>query len=131
MRQFLAAICVAGLVSVAGFATICRADNEKTTVQGELVDTYCYSDHGAKGADHKDCGQACAKSGIPVAVLSDGKAITLVTNPVPLAQYMASQIRVTGALNKDTNIILPDKVEVQQEGKWQEVKLSDEHHAQS
>jgi hypothetical protein len=105
-----------------------KPDQEKKTVEGELVDMHCFTTGAASGEKHKGCGSKCASSGIPVGITADGKAYTLLTNPKPLAQYMASMVRVTGELNKDTMTVAPDKVEVQQGGKWQEVKLDDAHH---
>lgn len=129
MRRFLATLGAAALVT-SGVAVAMAADKDtaKTTVTGELVDTYCYSSGGASGEGHKDCAQKCAASGIPVAVLSDGKAITLAANPIPLAPYMAQTVRVTGEVNKDSGVIVPDKVEVKDGDNWKEVQLKDAHH---
>ena len=134
MRRFFTAVCAAALVG-GGVSLVVAADKPsdkaKQQVQGELIDTYCYTAGGAMGEGHKDCGEKCAKSGIPVGVLADGKAWTLATNPKPLAQYMAQTIRVTGEANKDTGVIIPDKVEVKDGDQWKDVKLSDAHHGGS
>lgn len=125
----LALSALAILSSGVGVSLAAEKTGQTSTVQGELIDTQCYSTGQAKGQDHKGCAEKCAKSGIPVGVLSaDGKVLTIATNPVPLAQYVAEQVRVTGEVNKDMNIIAPDKVEVQQDGKWTDIKLSDAHH---
>ena len=133
-RFFFSAVCAAALAG-GGVSLLLAADKPadkpKTQVQGELIDTYCYTAGGATGQDHKGCGQKCAKSGIPVGVLADGKAWTLATNPKPLAQYMAQTIRVTGEANKDNGVIIPDKVEVKDGDQWKEVSLSDAHHGGS
>ena len=128
MRRFLASI--AAIAMVAGFVVTVRAQakTEEKTVEGELVDMWCYSKGGAKGDGHAACGEKCAKSGIPAGIVVDGKAWTLVTNPEPLAASMGRTVRVTGKINAETNAVLPDKVEVKKDDKWEEVKLKDQHH---
>ncbi len=128
MRRLIAS--VAAIVLVTGFAVTVGAQGkaEDKTVEGELVDMWCYSKGGAKGDGHAACGEKCAKSGIPAGVVVDGKAWTLVTNPEPLASAMGRTVRVTGKANAETNALLPDKVEVKKDDKWEEVKLKDQHH---
>ena len=51
---------------------------DKITVKGEIIDMWCYMEGGDKGAAHKACGQACAKSGNPVGILDEkGNVYTL------------------------------------------------------
>ncbi len=128
MQKFIASIAL--MVMAAGLVTTvwAQAKNEDKTIEGELVDLWCYSKGGAKGDGHAACGEKCAKSGIPTAVLVDGKAMTLVTNPEPLASSVGRTVRVTGKANAETNVMLPDKVEVKKDDKWEEVKLKDQHH---
>ena len=129
MRKLWVTLC-SGALMVGGFTLVAQgAQEEAKTVEGELVDLHCYSAGGAKGEEHgKKCGAACAKSGIPVAVLVDGKAWTLATNPRPLADSVGKQVRVTGTQNADTQTLLADKVEVKDGEAWKEVKLNDAHH---
>lgn len=124
----IALMCCFGISRLVTSAAAQKSDQDKKTVEGELVDMHCYTTGSASGDKHKTCGSKCASSGIPVGILADGKAYTLLTNPKPLAQYMASTIRVTGEMDKDTMTVAPDKIEVQQGGNWQEVKLDDAHH---
>jgi hypothetical protein len=42
------------------------------TVTGTLEDSFCYVTLGAHGAGHKQCATACAKKGIPVALVEKG-----------------------------------------------------------
>jgi hypothetical protein len=123
-------LCGAGALMVGGLTLTARAaeKSETKTVEGELVDLHCYSAGDAKGADHAKCGAGCAKSGIPVAVLVDGKAWTLATNPRPLSDAVGKQVRVTGSTNDATQTFLADKVEVKDGDAWKEVKLNDVHH---
>ena len=134
MRKMMVALFGAGALAVGGIGyTVHAADaaKESKTVEGELVDTYCYAKGNAMGEGHASCGKKCANSGIPVAVLVDGKPWTLATNPKPLADSMAKQVRVTGTANADTMTMVPDKVEVKDGDNWKEVKLKDAHHGGS
>jgi len=127
MRKLLVTLC-GGALLVGGLSLRALAADAKT-VEGELVDTHCYSAGGAKGADHgKTCGAKCAKSGIPVAVLVGDKAWTLTTNPKPLAEAVGKQVRVTGEQNAEAQTIVADKVEVKDGDSWKEIKLNDAHH---
>jgi hypothetical protein len=130
MRKWIVAMC-GGALMVGGLTFTVRAaeKGESKTVEGELVDLHCYSAGDAKGEEHgKKCGAACAKSGIPVAVLVDGKAWTLATNPKPLADAVGKQVRVTGSSNEETHTLLAEKVEVKDGEAWKEIKLNDAHH---
>ena len=130
MRKLFVTLC-SGALMVGGWAlsSAVAADKETKTVEGELVDLHCFAAGGAKGEQHgKTCGAKCAKSGIPVAVLVDGKAWTLATNPRPLSDSVGKQVRVTGSQNAETNTLLAEKVEVKDGETWKEVKLNDAHH---
>ena len=131
MRKLL--IGLFSLALVAGGLTYramaAEAEKEKKTVEGELLDTHCYAAGGAMGEEHGGkCGKGCAKSGIPVAVLVDGKAWTLATNPVPLADSVGKTVRVTGTPGSDNQIFVPDKVEVKDGDNWKEIQMKDAHH---
>jgi hypothetical protein len=131
MRKMMIALFSAALVVGGLTSRVARAAeaSEKKTVEGELVDTHCYAGGGATGADHgAKCGKQCAKSGIPVAVLIDGKAWTLATNPAALADDVGKTVRVTGAQNTEAQVVVPDKVEVKDGDNWKEVPLKDAHH---
>jgi hypothetical protein len=131
-KMMIAACCVALLVG--GFSLhVARAaeaekDKDKKTVEGELVDTHCYAAGAATGEKHAACGAKCAKSGIPVAVLADGKAWTLSTNPKPLADAVGKTVRVTGLQSAEAQCLVPDKVEVKDGDNWKEVPMDDAHH---
>lgn len=129
MRKTIIALC-GGALMIGGVAIqSLAADKDAKTVTGELVDTHCYAAGGATGEKHgSTCGAACAKSGIPVAVLFDGKAWTLATNPVALADDVGKQVRVTGDQNADAQVIVPDKIEVKDGDNWKEVQMKDAHH---
>src|SRR5690349_6223923 len=83
-----------------GLAATPRAD----TVTGEVVDTFCFSSVGAKGASHKQCGIDCVKKGIPAGLLEKGtdKVYVLLPakdkEPLPagLVEKMGSEVTATG-----------------------------------
>ena len=106
------------------------------TIEGKLVDTKCYgmnemnadNTHKVPGKDGKmmdmpNCATACANMGIPTGVLQeDGKVTILVTPTNQLAEHMAKHARVTGKKVFNGGLI-PEKVEVKEEGKWKEVHI--------
>ncbi|MEO6436345.1 MAG: hypothetical protein ABIP55_11390 [Tepidisphaeraceae bacterium] len=128
MRKLLVTLCSGALMLSGLTLSALAADEKKTVVEGELVDLHCFSAGGAKGDGHASCGTKCAKSGIPVAVLVDGKAWTLSTNPRPLADAVSKTVRVTGTQNAETQSIAADKIEVKDGDAWKEVKMNDAHH---
>jgi hypothetical protein len=128
MRKLIVTL-FGGALVVGGIAvSAVRAADEAKTVEGELVDLHCFSAGGAKGEGHAKCGEKCAKSGIPVAVLVDGKAWTLATNPAPLAAAVGKTVKVTGVQHAETQAIAAEKVEVKEGESWKELKLKDAHH---
>lgn len=99
----------------------------KATVwQGTLVDSNCYlKDHALTGNDHmgvKECGTACLKMGYPAGILTKAHQYhALVAPSIALAPYVGQDVRVSGSLHNGA--IQVEKVEVRQNGKWQEVQL--------
>ena len=95
----------------------------ETTVNGEVVDVSCYLAHGMKGmgADHKACGEACAKNGSPLGILTkDGKLYVSVlpddhsTGPnAKLLDHVAQSVKATGIVRSKggVNGIMITKVE--------------------
>jgi hypothetical protein len=126
MRKLMIALC-SGALMVGGLSYRTLAADENKTVEGELVDTHCYSSGGGKGAEHAACGEKCAKSGIPVGVLADGKVMVLATNPKPLASAVGKTVRATGSAG-ESGVFIPEKVEVKDGDNWKEIKLNDAHH---
>lgn len=96
---------------------------EKTTIEGTLVDLKCYLEMGASGEKHASCAAKCAKSGLPMGVLKSGTSEVynlLVASPA-VADYGEQTIRVTGTVMG--HALSPEKMEVQKDGRWEEVKL--------
>lgn len=99
---------------------------QASTVEGTLVDSKCYlSDTSLKSNDHgamTECGTMCLKGGTPAAVLTkDGKFHPIIAASIPLAPHVGQTVRVNGTLHNGA--ILAKKVEVNRNGKWEEVKL--------
>ncbi len=97
-----------GLTLLLGTATLATADvkggEKDVSVTGEVIDTFCYTAMGAKGASHKQCGIDCAKKGIPVGLLEKGSEkihILLPTKdktalPDEVVNKMGETVTVTG-----------------------------------
>ena len=92
----------AALLAMAS-ATVASAE----TVTGEVVDAFCFSAMGAKGASHKQCGIDCAKKGIPVGLVENGtnKMYVLLPakdkSPLPeeVINKMGSEATITGTVH--------------------------------
>jgi len=76
------------------------------TVTGELVDTGCYLERGARGEKHVDCATKCISGGMPMAVLTADGKLYLVTmnhdNPDPynkLKEMAGKTVSVTGVVS--------------------------------
>ena len=95
----------------------------KTTIEGTLVDMKCYLEMGASGEKHVQCAAKCAKSGLPMGILKKGtnEVYTLLVASPAVADYGEQTVRVTGTVMGHS--LAPEKLEVQKDGKWEEVKL--------
>ncbi|HSP97804.1 MAG TPA: hypothetical protein VL049_11235 [Candidatus Dormibacteraeota bacterium] len=95
------------VVSLGGFfVVVTAAMAHAETITGEVVDTFCYTAMGAKGATHRQCGLDCAKKGIPIGLLENGTNKLYVLLPtkdktaVPEAAVnkMGEQATITGKM---------------------------------
>ena len=118
---------ITALALIVAFSVVLAAAQQKEmSYSGTLVDSKCYLNHDQAGNDHgpnKNCGTLCLKGGTPGGLLtSDKKFYALLAPSIALAPYVGQEIRVSGSLvNGSINV---SKVEVNQNGSWQEVKLS-------
>jgi hypothetical protein len=96
---------VFGLLLAAGLAGYLFAAGSAPdkSVTGTLEDSYCYGAMGAKGASHKQCAAACARKGIPVALVDANGNIHILLpakndQPLPddVFSKMEEQVTVTG-----------------------------------
>lgn len=138
MNRFLSLTLACALVFVVLAALV--APPQRTTVVGQLVDSKCYgmdtinkeNTHMVPGDNNEmveipGCASACAKMGIPAALLQGGEVngdvFILLTPAGALAEHMAKDARVTGQLAFDGGLI-PEKVEVKNnDGTWEEVNI--------
>jgi hypothetical protein len=72
------------------------------TLTGTVVDTGCYVSHDSKGASHATCAAACAKAGVPLAILDDHGtlympiAVEHKDQNAKLMPYIEKRVKVTG-----------------------------------
>ncbi len=123
LRNFRLSVLVAA--AVLGAIAVYGAE-KATTWEGTLVDSNCYlKDSSLTGNDHmgvKGCGTACLKQGLPAGILTKAKQYHVLVAPsLALASYVGQEVRVSGSLHHGA--ILASKVEVQKEGKWEEINL--------
>lgn len=99
MKKLFAASALA--LSTCIFTTAMAA---QMSVTGTLEDSFCYVTMGAHGPGHKACATACAKKGIPVALVEKGtdKMYILLPHkndtalPADVISKMEDEVTVTG-----------------------------------
>lgn len=127
------------------FDLVCQQGRAREIfLEGLLVDARCYAiSHENWTNDHlippgkdkwiKGCATGCAKSGVPVALLtgpvppgpSGSNRAYILLHPSPnLAPHMEKRARVTGCLMRDMQAIFTTKVEVEEEGNWKNVEFT-------
>lgn len=78
--------------------------NKTIAITGEVVGLACYLGHNSHGKSHTECAVQCAKSGVPLAILTnDSKTLYLPLSGhqganKKLLQYAEKTVRVTGKL---------------------------------
>lgn len=94
----------AGLGIALSLGLAASAFAAEKSVTGTLEDSFCYVTLGAHGASHKKCATACAKKGIPVALVESGsdKMYVLLPPkndealPTSVISRMEDKVTVTG-----------------------------------
>ena len=78
---------------------------KEMTLTGLVVETGCYMSHDSKGAKHEACATACAKSGVPLAILDEATGAMYISvasdhkNPnTKLMPFIEKKVKVTGML---------------------------------
>lgn len=126
MKKSLLFTGILALAMIVAFSVSHAAAQKDMTYNGTLVDSKCYLAHNQTANDHgpnKNCGTLCLKGGTPGALLtSDKKFYPLLAPSTSLAPYVGQEIRVTGTIVSGS--INVSKAEVNQNGNWQEIKLS-------
>ncbi len=106
MRKYILFGSVA-LALLAGSAGHAQPKGEKVTINGEVVDTWCYLEGGDHGAAHRECGMTCARAGNAIAIV-DSKGILYLTAGMKdhqpardvLIDKMGQNVAATGTLVK-------------------------------
>jgi len=131
MGRFHVVICSAALGVLLASAALSLAAGaaapapaKEGSVEGEIIDTACFLKSNARGEQHKKCAVACSKDGFPTGIVDAGGKVYTILAPSPgLADHQASQARITGMVHEASRTIAPKKLEIQKDGKWQEVPL--------
>lgn len=108
------------VLALAPFVAAPAQAGDMVTMTGEVIDSACYIQKGAKGEGHKECAKKCADAGIPLALLEDGTddVIWLTgadhgsANEV-LKPYAAQKVTITGTLSErgGAKLMVVEKVE--------------------
>jgi len=79
------------------------AAGDEVTITGQVIDVNCYTAMGASGPTHKQCATACAKAGVPLAILSTDGTIYMPMSAKPadpqnskLMDFAEGKVKVTG-----------------------------------
>lgn len=122
----------AGLLLTVLTAALAFAADDKVHIEGLLVVTDC------PGAEYQKLGMkvdnavieraaACAKSGVPVALLvgtqPNGELYTLVSPSPLIAPHIAKRARLSGE-EIAPHVIIPDKLEIETDTGWQEIRTT-------
>ena len=86
-------------------------------ITGEIVDMVCYADQKKMGEKHgASCGKTCIKGGLPVGIVSDGKAYLIVGDHKPmndeLAEYAGKTITIKGKMASNGGIAMIENAEI-------------------
>ena len=79
------------------------AGGKTITVVGQVVDTGCYLVHDSKGPEHIKCAEACAKAGVPLAIVDEAGKVYLPVaadhknQNTKLMPFIDKKVKVTGS----------------------------------
>ncbi len=85
---------------------------EAKEITGEVIDMFCYLDHGASGDGHAKCAVKCIKSGIPVGLKTADGALYLAVGADHkaandmLGEYGGKTITVKGTTSEKDGVKL-------------------------
>ena len=106
------ALALAAVLAVGALAALAdeghkhgESANKEVTLQGEVLDLYCYMKHpdDGQGADHIKCAKSCIRKGLPIGFLADGEVYLLIGKDHESAAdlvvaFAGTQARLTGTL---------------------------------
>lgn len=75
-----------------------------TTLQGEVLDLYCFMKHpdSGQGAEHAKCAQSCIRKGLPIGFLSDGVVYLIIGKEHESAKDLVVDFAGSQAILKGT-----------------------------
>jgi len=78
---------------------------KEMTMTSLVVDTGCYMSHNSKGDKHAACAEACAKAGVPLALLHEATGTLYIpvasdhkNQNAKLMPFIEKKVKVTGTL---------------------------------
>ena len=84
---------------------------ERRTIQGEVVDLWCYLEAGDRGSAKRECATSCAKAGNPIGLVDrDGQVYVTVglkdhePGSVKLLDKMSQEVVVTGTVVRNGGV---------------------------
>lgn len=91
-------------MSMPGMRAMAKVDatQETRTVEGQVVDTWCYFHVGASGMAHRTCAMTCARNGAPMGLVDDKgdlyvlASATVHSGPQKFISFMADRVSATG-----------------------------------
>jgi len=107
MRALLGAFAAFTMLLAATVSVVAEPKGQHATINGEVVDMWCYLEGGDRGPSKKACATACAKAGNPIGVL-DAKGNLYVAAGLQdhqpardlLIAKMSDQVTVSGTVVK-------------------------------
>jgi hypothetical protein len=96
---------IVAFVAIAMLALAHDAPKGKAaSITGTVVDTGCYVSHDSKGDAHVKCAEACAKNGVPLAILDEHGtlfmpiAVEHKDQNANLMPFIEKRVKVTGTI---------------------------------
>jgi hypothetical protein len=97
------------VVALAGFGALLLAHGgskgKSVTITAAVVDTGCYMSHETKGADHLKCATACARAGVPLALVEEKTGVMYLPVAMDhknqndrLMPFLEKRVKVTGVV---------------------------------
>jgi len=110
-----------------------KTESKTATITGEVVDTGCYAEEGAKGEKHASCAKMCIQGGIPAGILTSSGHLYIVLGenhktPAEVVKGLeAKQVTATGKVieKNGTHFIVVSKI-AEAKASSSEKKVSEE-----
>ena len=103
LRALTWAVIALGLAAPLRAQTRDPLPGSETTITGWVIDINCQTTTGVSGPAHKLCAQACAKAGVPLAILGDDGTLYIPVSSKPgdpqnsrLSQFAETRVTVKG-----------------------------------